>query len=231
MLTALTRAFGQLGDPAIRRVLWIAVAAALALIVSLTAGATWALTTIDIPGFAWVTDVLQWLGGFAALVVSFFLFPAVVGLVSSLFLDSVAAAVEGRHYPGLGAARRQGLGESVGTALRLVLVLVLFNLLALIASLIVPPFSVFFFYVVNGYLLGREYFELVALRRMDPAAASALRRRFRWRVVTAGIVIAVLVSVPIVNLLAPVLGTAFMVHVYQGIAARGPAAGSLQTAR
>ena len=231
MLTALTRAFGQLGDPAIRRVLWIAVAAALVLIVGLTAGATWALTNIEIAGFAWVTDILQWLGGFAALVVSIFLFPAVVGLVSSLFLDSVAAAVEGRHYPGLGAARRQGLGETVGTALRFLLVLVLFNLLALIASLVVPPFSLFFFYAVNGYLLGREYFELVALRRMHPEAAGALRRRYRWRVLAAGIVIAILVSVPIVNLLAPVLGTAFMVHVYQAIATRGDAAERFQTAR
>ena len=220
MVTALSRAFGQLGDPAIRRVLWIAVAAALALIVGLTSGVTWALTNIEIAGFAWVTEVLQWLGGFAALVVSIFLFPAVVGLVSSLFLESVAAAVEGRHYPGLGIARQQGLGETVWTALKFLLVLIGFNLLALIASLIVPPFSLVFFYGVNGYLMGREYFELVALRRMEPAAATALRRRFRWRVVMAGVVIAFLVSVPVVNLLAPILGTAFMVHVFQGLAAR-----------
>ena len=220
MVTALSRAFGQLGDPAIRRVLWIAVAAALALIVGLTAGVTWALTNIEIAGFAWVTDLLQVLGGFAALVVSIFLFPAVVGLVSSLFLESVAAAVEGRYYPALGIARQQGLGETVWTALKFLLVLIGFNLLALIASLIVPPFSLVFFYGVNGYLMGREYFELVALRRMEPAAATALRRRFRWRVVAAGVVIAFLVSVPIVNLLAPILGTAFMVHVFQGLAAR-----------
>ncbi len=220
MVTALSRAFGQLGDPAIRRVLWIAVAAALALIVGLTAGVTWALTNIEIAGFAWVTELLQWLGGFAALVVSIFLFPAVVGLVSSLFLENVAGAVEDRHYPGLGTARQQSLGETVWTALKFLLVLILFNLLALIASLIVPPFSLVFFYAVNGYLMGREYFELVALRRMEPAAAAALRRRFRWRVVMAGVVIAFLVSVPIVNLLAPILGTAFMVHIFQGLAAR-----------
>ncbi len=220
MVTALSRAFGQLGDPAIQRVLWIAVAAALALIVGLTAGVTWALTNIEIAGFSWITDVLQWLGGFAALVVSIFLFPGVVGLVSSLFLDSVAEAVEGRHYPALGTARRQGVGESIGTALKFLLVLILFNLLALIVSLIVPPLSLFIFYAVNGYLMGREYFELVALRRMEPAAAAALRRRFRWRVVMAGVVIAILVSIPLVNLLAPVLGTAFMVHVFQALAAR-----------
>ncbi len=220
MVTALSRAFGQLGDPAIRRVLWIAVAAALILIIGLTSGVTWALTNVNIAGVAWVTEVLQWLGGFAALVVSIFLFPAVVGLVSSLFLEDVAAAVEGRHYPGLGPARRQGIGEAIGIGLRFLLVLIVFNLLALVASLIVPPLSLVFFYAVNGYLMGREYFELVALRRMEPAAATALRRRFRLRVVMAGVVIAVLVSIPLLNLLAPVLGTAFMVHVFQGLAAR-----------
>lgn len=220
MLSALTRAFGQLGDPAIRRVLWIGMAVAVAMIVALTSGVTWLLANVEVPGFDWVTGLLQWLGGFAALVMSLFLFPGVVGMVSSLFLDDVAAAVENRHYPALGAARRQGLGETVGTALRFLLVLIGFNLLALIASLIVPPFSLFFFYSVNGYLLGREYFELVAQRRMDPASATALRRRYRWRVVSAGVVIAVLVSIPVVNLLAPVLGTAFMVHIVQGLAAR-----------
>ena len=220
MLTAVSRAFGQLGDPAIRRVLWIAVAAALALIVGLTAGVAWILANVEIAGLAWLTDVLQWLGGFAALVLSVFLFPGVVGLVSSLFLDQVAEAVEARHYPGLGPARRQGLGESVGTALRFLVVLIVFNLLALIASIVVPPFSLVFFYSVNGYLLGREYFELVAQRRLAPAAATALRRRFRLRVLAAGVVIAVLVSVPVLNLLTPVLGTAFMVHVVRGLMAR-----------
>ncbi len=220
MLSALTRAFGQLGDPAIRRVLWIGIAVALAMIVALTSGVTWLLANLEVPGFDWVTSLLQWLGGFAALVMSLFLFPGVVGMVSSLFLDDVAGAVENRHYTALGAGRNQGLGETIGTALRFLLVLIVFNLLALIASLIVPPFSLFFFYSVNGYLLGREYFELVAQRRMDPATATALRRRFRWRVLSAGVVIAVLVSIPVVNLLAPVLGTAFMVHIVQGLAAR-----------
>ena len=222
MVSALARAFGQLGDPAIRRVLWIGVAVALALIAGLTSGVVWGLTNVQIPGFAWLTEALQWLGGFAALVLSVFLFPGVVGVVSSLFLDDVAAAVEARHYPALGAARRQGLGETIGTALRFLAVLIVFNLLALVASILVPPFSVFIFFAVNGYLLGREYFELVAQRRMEASAATALRRRFRWRVVAAGVLIAFLVSVPVLNLLAPVLGTAFMVHVFQGLAARQP---------
>ena len=220
MIAALARAFGQLGDPAILKILWIAAAAAILLIVLLTGGVVWAVTAVEIPGFGWLSSLLQVLGGLAAFVVSLFLFPGVVGLVSSLFLDQVAGAVERRHYPELGPARGQRLGESVGTALRFLVVLVFFNLMALIASLLVPPFSLFIFYAVNGYLLGREYYEMVALRRMEPAAAAALRQRFRGRVAFAGVVIALLISIPLLNLLVPVLATAFMVHVHRGLLAR-----------
>ncbi|NNG04619.1 MAG: hypothetical protein HKM95_11030 [Inquilinus sp.] len=220
MPAALTRAFGQLGDPAILKILWIAVAAAILLIGLLTGGVVWALTSVEIPGFGWLSSLLQVLGGLAAFVVSLFLFPGVVGLVSSLFLDQVAGAVERRYYPGLGPARRQGLGEAIGTALRFLGVLLVFNLMALIVSLLVPPFSLFVFYAVNGYLLGREYFEMVALRRMDPAAAAALRRRFGGRVLLGGVTIAVLISIPVLNLLVPVVATAFMVHVHRGLLAR-----------
>ncbi|MEE8271850.1 MAG: EI24 domain-containing protein [Alphaproteobacteria bacterium] len=218
MIAALGRAFGQLGDPAIRGVLWIGGGAALALIVAFTAGATWAMTGIEIPGFGWVTGVIQVLGGFTAFVLSLYLFPGVVGVVTSLLLDRVAEAVERRHYPDLGPARSLGVGASIGIALRFLAVLIVFNLLALVAGLIVPPLGPLLFYAVNGYLLGREYFELVAFRRADPAAAQALRRRNAGRVFWAGVVIAVLVSVPVLNLLVPVVGTAFMVHIFQSLA-------------
>lgn len=220
MPAALARAFGQLGDPAILKILWIAVAAAVLLTGLLTGGAVWALTSVEIPGFGWLASLLQVLGGLAAFVISLFLFPGVVGLVSSLFLDQVAEAVERRHFPALGPARRQGVAETIGTALRFLLVLVAFNLLALIVSLLVPPFSLFVFYAVNGYLLGREYFELVALRRMEPAAASEMRRRYAGWILVGGVVIAVLITIPVINLLVPVVATAFMIHVHRGLLAR-----------
>ncbi|MGZ8409550.1 MAG: EI24 domain-containing protein, partial [Hyphomicrobium sp.] len=73
----------------------------------------------------------------------------------------------------------------------------------------------FVFYAVNGYLLGREYFELVALRRADIAEVRALRDVYRGRLFVAGVVVAVLLTVPIVNLLAPIVGTAAMVHLFE----------------
>jgi uncharacterized protein involved in cysteine biosynthesis len=76
------------------------------------------------------------------------------------------------------------------------------------------------FYAVNGYLLGREYFELVALRRVDATEAEAMRSRFRGRMFLAGLVTAFLLTVPFVNLVAPIIGTAAMVHLFEAWRAR-----------
>ena len=65
---------------------------------------------------------------------------------------------------------------------------------------------------MNGYLLGREYFELVSLRHLDVEAARRLQKRFRFRIFMAGLVIAAFATVPILNLFAPLFATAFMVH-------------------
>jgi CysZ protein len=90
-------------------------------------------------------------------------------------------------------------------------VLILVNLIALPFYLL-PGINLALFWIVNGYLLGREYFELVALRHLDVAAARALRRRHALRIFIAGIVIAAFATVPFLNLLSPLFATAFMVH-------------------
>jgi uncharacterized protein involved in cysteine biosynthesis len=100
--------------------------------------------------------------------------------------------------------------------------MVALNLVILVFLPFAPIFP-FVFYGVNGYLLGREYFELVAMRRAPSAEASALRRRHRLQAFATGLVIAALLTVPFINLLAPLLGTAAMVHVFEGLRERRPA--------
>jgi uncharacterized protein involved in cysteine biosynthesis len=101
------------------------------------------------------------------------------------------------------------------------------NLLALplyFVLLFVPPFNLFLFYGVNGYLFGREYFELVSLRRLDEPEAKRLRRRYRGRVFLAGALIAIMMTMPIVNLFAPIVATAFMLHTFEALRQRAAAA-------
>ena len=69
--------------------------------------------------------------------------------------------------------------------------------------------------MANGYLLGREFFELAALRHMSREEAAELRSAKGLQVFLAGLVIAGFLAVPLLNLLTPLFATAFMVHVFK----------------
>jgi CysZ protein len=170
---------------------------------------------------AWAADLL---GGLGVLALTWLLFPAVVTLAMGLFLEQVAIAVEGRDYPGRPAPRRQPIGQQCKGLLRLAGLSLLLNLLALPLYVALPGINLFIFLGLNGYLLGREYFEVVALRRLDAPSTQALRHRFGGRVFLGGVVIAGLFAVPLVNLIAPVIANAFMLHVFEGLRRAEPAA-------
>ena len=217
-----TKAVGQLGDPATRGVMWIGVAVAAA-VFALLLGAVGLLVIstvlIDVWWLAWAEWIVDLLGGLATLWITWLMFPGVVTLMVGFLLERVAAAVERRHYPDLPPAPGQTVMASVVAAARFTAVMVLLNL-GLLVFLLLPPVFPFVFYGVNGYLLGREYFELVALRRLDSGAALGLRQRNAGPVFLAGVATALLLTVPIVNLLTPVVATAAMVHLFEEARAR-----------
>ena len=65
---------------------------------------------------------------------------------------------------------------------------------------------------------------MVGHRRFDPRSARRVRRRFRAQVFVAGVLIAIMMTVPFVNLVAPIIATAAMVHLMHGWRERlGPA--------
>lgn len=218
MLADLARAFAQLDDPAVRRVAWRGFGIAMVVLAALVAGLSVTLLQVDLVGWAWLDWTIDVLGGVAVLVLAILLFPAVAGIITSFFLDDVCTAVERRYYPGLPPPRSQGIAEGIGTALQFTGILLLANAVAFVVAYWIPVINAVVFYFVNGYLLGREYFEMVALRRVPPAEVRRLRRRHGTRLLMAGIVIALLLTVPILNLLTPIVATAFMVHVYARVA-------------
>lgn len=220
MLAAFLKAIEQLGDPAIRRVLWLGLGLSVVIFALLWVAVGWALTHFALFQTGWLETVVDVLGGFATLVLTWFLFPAVAATSIGVLLDGVAEAVERRHYPGLPPARHQPLGELALSTARFFGLLVLLNLLML-PALLVPPVFPFVFYGVNGYLLGREYFELVAARRLPPAEMRRMRRQHGARLFLAGIVTALLLTVPVVNLLAPLVATAAMVHLFEAMRRSG----------
>lgn len=211
MIRAFARALDQLFDPAILRVLGASVALSLVCFVLVWSGVGWLLFGTDLFDIPWLETTLDVLGGLVTLVVTWFLFPMLASTFVGLFLERVATAVEARHYPWLPKAPGQPWWETIGPSLRFLGIVVGLNLL-LLPLWLVPILYPIAYYVVNGFLLGREYFELVALRRLDRATVRSLHFRHGSELLAMGVVGAFLITVPIANFLVPVVLTAAMVH-------------------
>lgn len=214
MLQDLIRAFRMLGEPRVRGVLLWAVGLALATLALLFVGVEALVTWASDTGYRWLDHTFQVLGAFGTAVVAWFLFPSIVVAVSGIFLDRVVDATEDRLYPSLPPPRQVPLAESLLSSLRLLVVGVALNLLAL-PLYFLPVLNLPLWLALNGYLVGREYAELVAARRLAPGLATRLRRDHRLAFWLSGVVIAALLAVPILNLFAPVIGAAFMAQRYQ----------------
>jgi CysZ protein len=222
MVTALLRAISALGEPPMRRVVGLSLALAVlafAVLWLAVAAVLYQTTFFDWRPLNWLVDLL---GGLAVLVLSWLLFPAVVTGIMGFYLERVAAAVEAIDYPGRGPPRRQPFGEILLVMLRLTGLTLALNLLALPIYLLVPGINLVLFLALNGYLFGRGYFEVVALRRLDAGEARAVRNRFAGRIFLGGVAIAGLFALPLVNLVAPVIATAFMLHIFEALPRREP---------
>lgn len=223
MFDYLTKAFAQLNDPRLQRIVVLSVGLALAVLLLLGVGAWFLIAQLDLFSWGWLDTIFEVGSGIGIAILLWLLFPAAVSATIGLFLEAVAGAVEARHYLGLPSPRAQSVQEAILLGLKFALVAILLNLLALpvyLLGVFLPPLNFFVFYALNGYLLGREYYETVALRRLDARQAGELRRRNRWRVFLAGVVITLMLTVPVLNLIAPVIATAFMVHIFEVIRRR-----------
>lgn len=222
ILRSFLLALAQLSDPRFRRVLWRGAGLALLLLAGSSALLLWALQallpeTFSLPWLgevAWLDAALGWAAVPLLLLASVVLMVPVASAMTGLFLDEVAQAVEDAHHPGLPRVRSQPWAESLGDALAFLGVIVVANAGALALSLGLAPLAPLIFLAVNGYLLGREYFQLAALRRSGRAEARALARRHRGTIWLAGCLMALPLLIPVVNLLVPVLGAATFTHLY-----------------
>jgi uncharacterized protein involved in cysteine biosynthesis len=180
--------------------------------------------TIDLIFVGPITGIdalLGWGSLFLMLGLSVFLMVPVASAFSGLFLEDIADAVEDRHYPGLPPVTPVRLGDSLVDSLNFLGLVIAANVLALVLYIFAGPFIPVVFWAVNGWLLGREYFTLVATRRIGREGAKALRAQNSGRIWLAGILMAAPLSVPLVNLVIPVLGVATFTHLFHRMAARG----------
>ncbi len=145
--------------------------------------------------------------------------PPITSLVASLFFDEIAEQVERRNFPNDAPGKALPITTSTLLSLRFFGLVLLVNILALLL-LIIPGVNIGVFFFANAYLLGREYFELAAMRFRPIAEARALRKENALRVFLYGMVVACIVSVPILNLITPVFATAFMVRMHKKVSAK-----------
>jgi uncharacterized protein involved in cysteine biosynthesis len=236
ILSSVLAALNQMTDPRFRRVLFTGIGLTLALLIGASVLFVWMLSgllgdQVTLPFIGevrWLDDLASWGIGIALAVLSTFLMIPVASAITSMFLDTVAQAVEDAHYPRLGKATPVPFLEAVLDSIGFLGVLILANLLALIVYLILiatvalAPVAPLVFWGLNGFLLGREYFTLAAIRRVGRKQAKVLRSRYALTIWAAGVLMAIPLSVPFLNLVIPILGAATFTHLFHRLAPQPP---------
>lgn len=169
----------------------------------------------------WMSFVLAILAGIGLALALALLISPVTAIIASLFLDDVAEVIEKKDYPNDPPGTAMPLTEAIPSSLKFFGVVIVGNIIALML-LLVPGVNLIAFFLVNGYLLGREFFEFAAMRFRTPADARAFRSKHGTTVFMAGLVIAAFLAVPFLNLLTPLFAASLMVHLHKAISARDP---------
>lgn len=213
-------ALTQLSDPKLQRVLWRSLGLTLALLIASYIGFSyvidWAIPeTLALPWIGEISGLGAWLekGAMVAmLAVSAFLMFPIAAVVIGFFLEDIVEAVETQHYPDLPRIERIPMPVALLDALKFMGLLIVVNLFALLVYFMSTVFAPFVFWAVNGFLMGREYFQLVAARRIGMQAATRLRKKYFTEIWMAGVLMAIPLSIPVINLLVPFLGIAVFTH-------------------
>lgn len=231
ILDSYFKAIGQMGDKRFRKVLFAGVGltvgllAAITIALSVLAGLVIGPVTLPLVGeISWLGSVASWaIVGLMVVLSPFLMVPVSVAFMG-IFLDQVADAVEERHYPGLPEAGEVTIWDGLRDSGSLIVITVLVNIVALIMSFFIGPLAPILFWLVNGYLLGREFFQLAAIRREGRAGANALRAQHTGKVWMAGTLVAIPLTVPLLNLIVPLIGAATFTHLYHRVTGQQPTA-------
>jgi len=227
ILSDFLKSIAQFDDPKFRRVLWRGLGLTIALLIAACLLVNFGIN--QLLSSAWAANLIgdqSWLGALIniggvlfTIALSIWLMVPVTSAIIALFLDEVAQAVEARHYPHLPKQTATKLQDQILVGIRFLGILLLANVGALILSMIVPLLAPFVFWATNGYLMGREYFQMAAMRRMPRAQAQELYQRHQGSIWTAGILMAIPMSIPLVGLFIPILGAATFTHQFERLRA------------
>jgi CysZ protein len=222
MISAFAKAIAQLPEPSFRKVFlksFIVTLAVFILVGALSGAAVEYLwSTYDL----WFSGRVSGAAGTMTFVIALWLFSpaAATVVITTFFMGEILEAVEKKHYPHDIPGQDLPIGREIYAALRFLAVMIVLNFVMLVPYLVLAlVFGIGFlaYFALNGYLMGREYFEAVAHRYSDIASAKELRRRARGRIFFAGATVAFLFTIPVVNFFAPIIAPVAMIHIFKGL--------------
>jgi CysZ protein len=222
MLQDVSLALSQVLSAPFRRVLLKCVGLALVFLVLAGFGLDRLLAYLVDTPYGWLDTAIAVASALGIVAAAIYLMPPVTILVAGIFLDEIAALVEKRYYPEDPPGRPLPALTAVGLSVAFFLVVLGVNIVALLL-LLLPGINLVAFFLANAYLLSREYFELAAMRYRPGEEARAMRRAHAGHIFAVGLFIAIIVAIPIVNLITPLFGTALMVHTHKRLSRRAEA--------
>ena len=214
MIHSLIQGILQLRDPSAKKVVLISVGASILTYIVLFGFIYLALNHTSVFQVWWIESLADFLGHFAAIMLTWLLFPATISVIIGLLLENIASAVEAQHYPDLPPTSDTSLFSSLVISGKFLVVLLVLNI-GLLFLFFTGPIYLVLYYLVNGYLISREFFDLISLRRLNSGKTRALRKKFKYRLIFIGTIFVFLMNVPIVNFLVPIIATATMVHLFE----------------
>jgi CysZ protein len=236
MLDAAAKALSQILSPPMRSILWRSIGLALVLVAVLAIALQRLLSWFATYGEGWVEamlgpdfhtplNLLSWVlsiaAGLGVVLGGIFLMPAITSLIAGFFVDDVGDLVEREYYPAEQPGRALPITLAMIEGVKVALLTILIYLIAL-PFVLVAGAGFLVFFIATAWLLGKQYFELAAMRFRPAAEAKLMRKDHAATIFTAGALIAAFVSIPIVNLATPLFGMALMVHMHKRLSGSRP---------
>jgi CysZ protein len=223
LITAIERTAGQIFDRAFLKVFLLGMlttvgAIMLSYLISNELMKAMPLYSSD---WEWWQDLVNEMTGFifntAFIFFTFLFFAPISTIFIAIFLDDIIDCVEDRYYPENKAGKRLGVSHLAFLALRIMFFIIVLNILMLpfyVLLFWIPFVPLVLFYILNGYLLGWGYYEMVAVRHLGIKEAGVHRKSIRGVILTAGLIMTFLFMVPIVQFTVPILGAALICHLF-----------------
>jgi CysZ protein len=222
MFASARRALALVFDPAFRGIVVRALALTVLLFAAALAGTEFLISRLPVLGSPVVNQALELLAPLLFVFLIGALGAPVAAFFGALFLDRLAGRIETRDYPNDPPARPESFGPTLKAGLRLAAIVLGADIVLLPLDIGLPGLGELVSLVVNGWLLGWEFFELAALRHLTAGEAERMRKSHAGPVWLGGMLISLMSVVPGLDLFAPLFGTALMVHLFKQMQKTGP---------